>query len=118
MLVEESAGFMWTGHEDGSVACWQLLPDRPAQFHHCWSAHQLGHVTALLRTQYGELWTGSAVGGWLGLGRLRAGVAGCRCSRDYAAEGSGAPAAQFSAAAGTARPGAVGLPWLDAQRQF
>jgi hypothetical protein len=66
MLVEESAGFMWTGHEDGSVACWQLLPDRPAQFHHCWSAHQLGHVTALLRTHYGELWTGSAVGGWQG----------------------------------------------------
>jgi ligand-binding sensor domain-containing protein len=66
MLVEESAGFMWTGHENGSVACWQLLQDRPAQFHHSWSAHQLGHVTTLMRTHYGELWTGSAVGGWRG----------------------------------------------------
>jgi hypothetical protein len=107
---------MWTGHKDGSVACWQLLPDWPAQFHRCWSAHQLGHVTALLRTQYGELWTGTAVGGWLGLGRLRAGVAGCLagCSRDYAAEGSGAPAAQLSAAHGQAGGGG---PALDAERQ-
>lgn len=64
MLVDEQAGFMWSGHQDGAVCCWQVAADRSAHLHHSWIAHQLGAVTCLLRTQYGEIWTGSAVGEW------------------------------------------------------
>lgn len=51
-----------TGHADGRVVRWAVSPGHVAVYEHQWLAHQLGKVTALAVSPWGDLWTAAASG--------------------------------------------------------
>ncbi|CAL8463974.1 g3509 [Coccomyxa elongata] len=66
LLADELSNVLWVGHADGRVTG-HSLGDAPgtainSQQLCCWQAHRVGTVTAICRTPWGELWTGSSRG--------------------------------------------------------
>ncbi|KAL3752836.1 hypothetical protein ACJRO7_000265 [Eucalyptus globulus] len=61
MMVDSGNRLVWTGHKDGKIRSWKmdqpLEPDAPFKEGLSWQAHR-GPVLSMVRTSYGDLWTG------------------------------------------------------------
>eukprot|EP00884_Botryococcus_braunii_P008578 jgi/Botrbrau1/17721/Bobra.0166s0143.1 len=65
MLVDNVTKRLWLGHADGRVSAYGIdTPGRSisASRKHFWQAHKAGAVTAICRTAWGDIWTGSSRG--------------------------------------------------------
>ncbi|GMH44412.1 hypothetical protein BSKO_12364 [Bryopsis sp. KO-2023] len=64
ILAEEEFGYLWAGHDNGTISAFLIEGTPRAMYERVasWKAHKHGGIAAMAVTAWGELWTGSTRG--------------------------------------------------------